>query len=140
MATTSMQPGLGRLSVSRCRKGRDRASSSNAGEAGACRLNGHGLAHDGASARKGLQLRDGSATGGGRDGRTGSRRHGPEAGGGGLLHEGAHGLGLAKDGVHGGCCVFLVGGEYNSLQYVGIQHQKKVNSDKNQIQIEIGPT
>lgn len=67
-------------------------------------LDGEGLAHDGTALGEDLQLGHGAAAGRGRaDGLgTGSRRHGPESGGRGRLEERAHGLGLAKDGIHGG--------------------------------------
>ena len=95
-----MQLGLLRLSVESVHAG----NGSNTGVAETGRLNGHGLAHDGAAARKGLQLGDGAAARG--SGRTGGRRHGPEAGSRRLGHEGAHGLGLTEDRVHGGFFVF----------------------------------
>lgn len=67
----------------------------------AARLDGHGLAHDGAAAGENLQLGHGAAAGG-HGGSRGGGRHGTEPGSSGLHHEGAHGLGLAQNRVHGG--------------------------------------
>lgn len=76
-------------------------SRSSAGAASsASRLNSHGLAHDGAAVGEDLQLGNGAAAR--RSGRARGGSHGAEAGSCGLLHEGAHGLGLAKNGVHDG--------------------------------------
>lgn len=71
------------------------------------RLDGHGLAHDGAAVGKHLQLGHGAAAGRGRDRSDGlgaSRsRHGAQGSRRGRLEEGAHGLGLTKNAIH--CCL-----------------------------------
>ena len=82
------------------------AGDASATEAG--RLDGHGLAHDRAAVGQDLQLGEGAAAGRRLRPRHG-RRHGPQAGRRRLLHEGAHGLGLAEDGVHGGAFLLRFG-------------------------------
>ena len=103
MSAPGVQLGLGRLGVAR--EGRQ---GSNAGDttgetsvSQAGRLNSHSLAHDGAAAGEHLQLRDGSAARRGGERGASSRRHGTEACCSRLHHKWAHGLGLAKSGVHG---------------------------------------
>lgn len=88
----------------------ERSRSSAGAASHASRLNSHGLAHDGAAVGEDLQLGDGATarrSGGARGG-----GHGAEAGSRGLLHEGAHSLGLAKNGVHDGrgCFAMATGG------------------------------
>lgn len=68
-------------------------------------LDSHGVAHDGAALRKQLQLGHGTAAGGGGgsvDGRTGGGGQSPQGARRGLLHEGAHGLGLPENSIHDG--------------------------------------
>lgn len=72
---------------------RDRVGSRDPSTSEAGGLDDHGLAHDGAAVSQDLQFGDGSAAGGGLG--AGGRRHGAQGGDRGLLHEGAHGLGLA---------------------------------------------
>ena len=67
--------------------------------AGLCGLHSEGLSHDGAATGNGLQIGHAAAAGRGLAGRG---REGAKHGRRGLLQEWAHGLRLAKYGVHGG--------------------------------------
>jgi hypothetical protein len=64
-----------------------------------CGLHSEGLSHDGAATSNGLQIGHAATTGRGLAGRG---REGAKRGRRGLLQEWAHGLRLAKYGVHGG--------------------------------------
>lgn len=74
--------------------------ASDAGAAEASRLDRHRLAHHGAAVGQDLELGDGTAAGRRLSSSDGGR-HGAQAGGRGLLHEGAHSLRLAEHGIHG---------------------------------------
>lgn len=65
------------------------------------RLHGHGLSHDGAPVAEQLQLGHGAAARRRSNLWTSRSRQSAQRGGGRLLQEGAHGLGLAEDGIHG---------------------------------------
>jgi hypothetical protein len=67
--------------------------------AGLCGLHSEGLSHDGATTGNGLQIGHAATAGRGLAGRG---REGAKHGRRGLLQEWAHGLRLAKYGVHGG--------------------------------------
>jgi hypothetical protein len=77
------------------RKGTE-SSGSNAVSGG---LDSHGLAHDRATVSKDLKLGHGAAAW--RRLGTSRSRQGSKSSGRGSLEERAHGLGLAKDGIHG---------------------------------------
>jgi hypothetical protein len=103
MGTAGVQLRLTRLALAR--ESRESGDWRNTGDASATkagRLDSHGLPHNGAAVGQDLQLRDSPAAR--RSLRTcvGSRRHRPQGSNGCILHEGAHGLGLTKDRIHGG--------------------------------------
>lgn len=67
-----------------------------------CGLDGEGLPHDGAAVGQALKSGHGASARGrrGLGSRTGRGGKGTQRGGGCLLHEGAHGLGLPENSVH----------------------------------------
>jgi hypothetical protein len=96
------------------------SNAAGVGEAGdVCGLDGEGLAHDGAAVGQALQTGHCASAGRGHGlgSRTGRGGKSTERGGGCLLHEGAHGLGLPENSVHvrGVCCWAVVGVVLQSL-------------------------
>lgn len=106
VGATGVNLGLARLGVA----GEAAHSSGSGGSSNtdARGLDGKSLAHDGAALAKQLQLGDGAAAWRGLLG-TGRGRESPKSGGRGLLQEGAHGLGLSKNSIHGGSMCLLLG-------------------------------
>lgn len=92
------------------------------------RLHRHGLAHDGAAVGKDLELGHGAATRGRsrrrrrllRRGADRRRRERPQGRRRRLLQEGAHGLGLAENGVHGDVRGRLMGSAIVSSMVVAV--------------------
>lgn len=79
--------------------GGNSSSTANWSPTNFSRLDSQRLAHNRATLAEQLQLGDGATAWGGLG--TGRGGQSAESGGGGLLQEGAHGLRLAKDSVHG---------------------------------------
>lgn len=89
----SRAPGLARESP----HGSHGCNATQSHLAGLCGLDSQSLSHNRAAASDGLQIGHAATTG---RGLAGGRREGAERGRSRLLQEGAHGLGLAKNGVH----------------------------------------